>query len=65
MAVGFHHETAKIYQLNAFSRGRKISNASEGAPSSVIKFPETVQYAVVDTCWYHQEAVADDGKATN
>lgn len=65
MTAGFHHDTAQIYQFPVASRRRNFRQKAENMQSSVIDFPERVQYAVVDTCWYHQEAVLAEDKTTN
>ncbi len=33
--------------------------------ASVVNFPERVTYAVVDTCWYHADAMSDEEKSHN
>lgn len=64
MTAGFHHDTAKIYQFPVTGRRQNFEQRSENMSSSVLLFPErTPQYAVVDTCWYHQEAVSTDKPA--
>ncbi|MCX8996215.1 DUF2735 domain-containing protein [Rhizobiaceae bacterium BDR2-2] len=65
MTAGFHHDSANIYQFPVATRRRTFGQKAENMQSSVIDFPQPVHYAVVDTCWYHQEAIATDGKTTN
>ena len=66
MTTGFHHDTAKIYQFPVASRRQNFGQRTEGMSSSVLLFPEPVQqYAVVDTCWSHQEALTTDDKSKN
>lgn len=64
MTAGFHPDTAKIYQFPVASGRKNFRQRPENMPSSVLRFPEQApQYVVVDTCWYHQEAVNADKPA--
>lgn len=65
MTAGFHHDTAKIYQFPVVSRRQNFGQRTENMQSSVISFPAKVEYAVIDTCWYHQEAVIAADKTPN
>ena len=65
MAAGFHHHTAKVYQFPVGERRRNFRQGSENMQSTVITLPVAVSYPVIDTCWYHQEAVSTETKPTN
>jgi hypothetical protein len=55
--TSIHRETAKIYQFPLMPRMRPDKDGN-GA-SAATKVP----LVVVDTCWYHDEAIKDE--ATN
>lgn len=58
MAIGFHRESATIYQFpvkavqaqNRFERLRVMEREAAGVCDAL------------DSCWYHDEAVRDDKK---
>ena len=49
-----HRETAKIYQFPLMPRMR--SDKGSTPPGSAGKVP----LVVVDTCWYHDDAIKDE-----
>lgn len=62
MATGFHYESAEIYQFPVGERRKSFGKRQETGVSSVIDFPAKASYDVIDTCWYHEEAVASEPK---
>lgn len=62
MAIGFHRESATIYQFpvraaqgpNRFERLRLMEREAADMCD-----------AALDSCWYHDEAVRTDDKKTN
>ncbi|TCV74583.1 uncharacterized protein DUF2735 [Neorhizobium sp. R1-B] len=59
MTTDIHRETARIYQFPIRPR-RRLDNGAT-APSSDLEIAGNV----VDTCWYHDEAVKDSTSKTN
>jgi hypothetical protein len=51
---GIHRETAKIYQFPLSPRRRLDDGLTVPAKGADIVL------SVVDTCWYHDEAIRDD-----
>lgn len=62
MTTGFHCESAQIYQFPVADRRKTFGKRQETGVSSVIDFPVKAPYDVIDTCWYHEEAVASESK---
>jgi hypothetical protein len=62
MTIGFHRETATIYQFpvkgarqpNRFERARILEREAEAYCDEAL-----------DSCWYHHEAVSKDDKLPN
>jgi hypothetical protein len=52
--AGIHRDTAKIYQF-PLSQRRRLDNGL----TTPLKAGDIV-LSVVDTCWYHDEAIRDD-----
>ena len=52
--AGIHRETAKIYQFPLMPKRR----ADSGPPGPAA--PPTSALKIVDTCWYHDEAIKDE-----
>ena len=65
MTAGFHHHTAKVYQFPVGERRRNFKQRADNMQSTVIELPVSVPYPVIDTCWYHQEAVASEQTPSN
>lgn len=65
MASGVHTGSAEIYQFPVSNRRRNFGQRTENMQASVVNFPERVTYAVVDTCWYHADAMSDEEKSHN
>ena len=65
MASGVHPGSAEIVQFPVASRRRNFGQRSENVQASVVNFSERVSYSVVDTCWYHAEAMTDEEKSHN
>ncbi len=55
--AGIHRETAKIYEFPLMQRRRLDNGLTAPAP------PKEVVFSVVDTCWYHSEAIREDEHA--
>ena len=55
--AGTHRETAKIYEFPVMQRRRLDNGLTAPAPSKEVVF------SVVDTCWYHSEAIREDEHA--
>ncbi len=51
-----HKETARVYQFPVRPR-RRLDNGL-----TVPSIPAEVALSVVDSCWYHDEAVREDDK---
>ncbi|OJT96149.1 MAG: hypothetical protein BGN83_11095 [Rhizobium sp. 63-7] len=62
MDTGLHQQTAKIYQFPLRGR-RRFDDVRAALMSDLEKFE--MAPAVVDTCWYHDEAVRDAGQDTS
>ncbi|MBP1846382.1 hypothetical protein J2046_004657 [Rhizobium petrolearium] len=60
MKTNIHRETAKIYQFPI--RPRQRPGNGRTAPGDEI---HEVAANVLDTCWYHDEAVRDDETRSN
>lgn len=65
MTAGFQHHSAQVYQFPAGERRRNFKQRADGMQATVIELPVHLPYPVVDTCWYHQEAVASEQKPSN
>jgi len=55
--AGIHRETAKIYEFPLMQR-RRLDNGLTAPAAS-----KEVIFSVVDTCWYHGEAIREDEHA--
>ena len=65
MAAGFIPGSAEICEFPVPRPRRSFAKRPEAASSTVVSFPQKPVYAVVDTCWYHADAMADEEKTRN
>ena len=65
MAAGVHTGSAEIVPFPVKGRRRNFAQRAEDMQASVVQFPERVTYAVIDTCWYHADAMAEEDKSRN
>ncbi len=52
--ASIHRETAKIYEFPLLQRRRLDNGLTAPVPSGDVVF------SVVDTCWYHGDAIRED-----
>lgn len=65
MAAGFIPGSAEICEFPVLRPRRSFTKRSETTQATVVSFPQKPVYAVVDTCWYHANAMADEEKTRN
>lgn len=65
MAAGVHPGSAEIVPFPVKGGRRNFGQRMEDMQASVVQFPERVIYDVVDTCWYHADAMAEEDKSRN
>ncbi len=65
MAAGFTPGSAEICEFPVLRPRRSFARRPETVQPTVVDFPKKPVYAVIDTCWYHADAMSEDDKTRN